>query len=143
MNVDAVRLLAGAAGERVVSESETPATPPATPEYDPAANSSTWAFGLLDAGTRIAVGLVYDTPPGPTTREQQDRAYMPQDVWTALESTGRVDVWGVYVAQGGHLTRAREVGHRGGVYVEVRLSGPGPFDPAGVADEVLSQLETR
>lgn len=136
VDIEGVRVLLAAAGERVVGESETPAELPPEPGVDPEANRITAAFGLFDGAT-VGVGIVFDTRPGESVREQQDRLYLPQDVWTALADSGRVDPYSVFVAVGDEVTRARTLPR----YVEVQLSGPGPFDPAQVAEDVLGRLE--
>jgi hypothetical protein len=132
VNIEGVRVLLAAAGERVLGESETPAEPAG---IDPAANSVTWGFGLFDGAT-VGVGLVFDTAAGPSEREQQDRLYLPQDLWAAIEATGRIDPYSVYVAMGDEISRARTLPR----YVEVQLSGPGAFSAESIAADVLGRL---
>jgi hypothetical protein len=132
VNSEAMRLLLAAAGERVLSESEAPAEPKGV---DPAANGISRGFGLFDSAT-IGVGILFDVPPADTTAGRQTRAFLPQDVWTEIADRGGVDPYSLFVAVGDEVSRARQLPR----YIEVQLIGPGPWDLAGVVDEVMGKL---
>lgn len=132
VNPEAFRLLL-AAGADVVQVVEVPPQPKG---IDPAANTVTKSFGLLDAFTRIGVGLVFATPPDGGTQDLQARIYLPQDVWTALAESGQVvDPYSVYVAIGDDLSKARDLP----TYVDIELGSE--WDVADIVNTVLGRLK--
>jgi hypothetical protein len=140
VNVDAVKLLIEASGERVVGETFTPAEPPTPPGADPLANSvdgfSGWprderfdrvTFQLVDFGpTPYAVAISFDTAPAPGER----RDLLPGQVADELYKRG-IDPQQFYIAVGSDRSRIDP----GSVRIGVELSGP--FDPAAVAERVI------
>ncbi len=101
---------------------------------DPGANAINGGYGLLDEWTTTGVGLVFQTTVGPTTEDLQARLYMPQDVWTILADSGKIDPYSVYVGIGSDITKIRKLPN----YIEVQVSEP--LDPSAIANQVLSKL---